>query len=59
MTIAIQKYSITVEYRTGKELAIANTLSRVFPPRTHEDPIHEEIDINILHSMPVLDNKTE
>ena len=48
MTIAIQKYSITVEYRTGKELAIADTLSRVFPPRTHEDPIHEEIGMSIM-----------
>ena len=46
MIIAIQKYSITVEYRPGKELAIADTLSRSFLPRTYEDPIYEEIDIN-------------
>ena len=59
MIIAIQKYSITVEYRPGKELAIADTLSRSFLPRTYEDPIYEEIDINFLSSMPISENKIE
>ena len=59
MIIVMQKYSITVEHWPGKELAIADTLSKAFLPRTYEDPIYEEIDIKFLHNMLISENKIE
>lgn len=46
-------------YRPGKELAIADTLSRAFLPNTLEDTIYEDLDINFLHTMPISDSKLE
>ena len=37
--IVIAIPAITVNYWPGKELAIADTLSRAFLPRTQKDPI--------------------
>ena len=59
MIIAIQKYSINVTYKPGKELAIADTLSRAFLPDTLEDYMYEDLDINFLGIMPISVNKLE
>ena len=59
MIIAIQKYPINVTYKPGKELAIADTLSRAFLPDTLEDYMYEDLDINFLGTMPISVNKLE
>ena len=59
MIIAIQKYFIYVIYKPGKELAIADILSRAFLPDTMEDYIYEDLDINILSIMPISVSKLE
>ena len=59
MTIAIQKYSINVKYKPGKELAITDTLSRAFLPDTLEDYMYEDVDINFLGTVPISVSKLE
>ena len=57
---AIQKYSITVDYRPGTELAIADTLYLEHSYQEHRKIRYtdEEID-KFLHTMMISDKKTE
>jgi len=60
MIIAIQKYSIDVVYWPGKELAIADALSRAYLQKTLNEKIDEELDVIFLKMMmPISDNKLE
>ena len=59
MILSIQKYAIHVSYRPGKELLIADTLSRAPLPELADDLTYEEYDINILHTLPISEKKLE
>ena len=49
MIMQVQKYPLTVKYRPGKVLLIADTLSRAFLPDVATDPSDEEIEVNMVH----------
>ena len=55
--MSIQKYPIHVVYKPGKELLIADTLSRAPLPQTANELEFKEYDINILHTLPVTEPK--
>ena len=57
MIMSIQKYSITVEYKAGKQLFIADTLSRA--PLSVEacDLEFKQYDINVLQTLAISESK--
>ena len=59
MMMSIQKYLIQdhVTYKPGKELVIADTLSRAPLPETADKPEIQQYDINILHTLPITEPK--
>ena len=56
MIMTTQKYSLNVTYQPGKELVLADTLSRAYLPEC-EESIEEEFDINILQTLPISNTK--
>ena len=48
MIMTVQKYPLVVQYRPGKELVIADTLSRAFVPETDDKLIPKEFEVNVL-----------
>ena len=59
MMMSIQKYSIRVVYRPGKELLIADTLSRAALPDEADELEYQQYDINILRTLPITELKLE
>ena len=59
MIMTIQKYPITVKYRPGKELIIADTLSRAYLPEEASDICAEEFEVNIVYTLPISESKLE
>jgi len=59
MILSIQKYAIHALYRPGKELLIADTLSRAPRADLADYLTYEEYDINILHTLPISEKKLE
>ena len=59
MIMAVQKYPIKVKYRPGKELLIADTLSRAHLPEEASDLCSEEFEINIICTLPISEMKLE
>lgn len=59
MILSTQKYALHVTYRPGKELLIADTLSRAPLADLADDLTYEEYDINILHTLPISEKKLE
>ena len=57
MIMTIQKYSISVIYRPGKQLAIADALSRAFLPEQSDDILEEKFEINVLCNLPISEMK--
>ena len=57
MIMIVQKYPISVRYHPGKELVIADTLSRAFINGEITDPVLQEFEINLLQSLPISDRK--
>ena len=57
--MSIQKYSITVEYKAGKYLYIADTLSRAPLSETADDLEFKQYDINVLYTLPISESKLE
>ena len=57
MIMVVQKYPISVRYHPGKELVIADTLSRAFINGETTDPVLQEFEINLLQSLPISDRK--
>ena len=57
MVMVVQKYPICVRYHPGKELVIADTLSRAFITDDTTDPILEEFEINVLKTLPISEKK--
>ena len=56
MIMTSQKYSLNVTYWPGKELVLADILSRAYIPEC-EESIEEEFDINILQTLPISNTK--
>ena len=59
MILSIQKYAVHVSYRPGKELLIADTLSRSHLTDLADDLEYEQYDINILHTLSISETKVE
>ena len=59
MIMSIQKYPITVCYKLGKELLVADALSRSPLPEEASELEFKKYSINILNSLPISDNKVE
>ena len=57
--MTIQKYPINVTYRPGKELVIADTLSRAFLLEQASDLLAEKFETNILRTLPISEVKLE
>ena len=58
MLMRLQKYSLEVKYKPGKEMHIADSLSRVFLKEHHEKLLDEELEINfVTHQLPVSEEK--
>ena len=57
MIMSVQKYPIHVTYKPGKELFIADTLSRAPLPEEAGDLEFAEYDINVLHTLPITESK--
>ena len=57
MILSIQRYPISVSYRPGKELLIADTLSRSPLPDTAGEYEFHEYNINTLHALPITESK--
>ena len=57
MIMTIQKYSINVVYSPGKQLFIADALSRAFLPEQSDDTLEEKFEINILCNVPISETK--
>ena len=56
MIMTVQKYSLNVVYRPGKELVLADTLSRAFL-QDDDDSLEEKFEVNTLSVIPMSDNK--
>ena len=59
MIMSIQRYSIIVRYRPGKELQVADTLSRSPLPEEACELEFKKYDINSLHSLPISEGRLE
>ena len=54
--MTLQKYSLEVKYRPGKELFVADTLSRA-PLQEQASKLDYKFDVNVLTYLPVSDDK--
>ena len=59
MIMSLQKYPITICYKLGKELQVADTLSRSPLPEETSELEFKKCDINIFNSLPISENKLE
>ena len=57
MIMTVQKYSINVVYCPGKQLVIADTLSRALPLEESDDVLEEKFEINVLSTLPISEAK--
>ena len=55
MIMTIQKYSINVVYRPGKQLVLVDTLSRAF--LQDDSALEENFDVNALSIIPISTKK--
>lgn len=53
MILTIQKYTIKVHYRPGKDLVIADTLSRAFVQENADESTLEEFEVNAIQTLPI------
>lgn len=60
MLLRLQKYNIAVTYKPGKELHIADALSRAYLREQREDLLEEELQVNwITPQLPISEEKLE
>ncbi|KAJ8336302.1 hypothetical protein SKAU_G00396450 [Synaphobranchus kaupii] len=60
MLLRLQKYNIAVTYKPGKELHIADALSRAYLREQKEDLLEEELQVNwITPQLPISEEKQE
>ena len=52
MILTIQRYALNIVYRPGKELVLADTLSRAF---LQDDKSLEKFEVNVLSTIAVPD----
>ena len=57
MIMTVQKYSTDLVYRPGKELIIADTLSRAYLPEKSDMPPHTDFEVNVLCTLPLSNSK--
>ena len=55
--MSIQKYPIDLVYRPGKQLVIADMLSRAYIPESTDHSIPLEFEVNALSTVPISDSK--
>ena len=53
MILSIQKYSINLVYRPGKQLVVADALSRAYLPNQPEDNTSYEFEVNVVTTLPI------
>ncbi|XP_014676542.1 PREDICTED: sec1 family domain-containing protein 2-like [Priapulus caudatus] len=59
MILHLQRYDLKVTYKPGKELLIADTLSRAYL-NEHDDSLYDELlDVNTISSLPMSQAKLE
>jgi hypothetical protein len=59
MIMSIQRYPLHVQYRPGKELLIADTLSRAPPCEEANELEFRQYDINILDTLSITEAKLQ
>ncbi len=60
MLMRQQKYSLEVKDKPGKEMHIADSLSRAFLAEYHEKLLDEELEVNfVTHQLPVSQEKLQ
>ena len=59
MIMSVQRYTTQVSYKPGKELLVADTLSRSPLPDLADDLEYQEYNINMLHTLPITEAKLE
>ena len=59
MIMSIQKYPIAVEYKAGKHLFVADTLSRAPLLETADELEFKQYDINVLCALPISESKLQ
>ena len=57
MIMSIQKYPINVVYRLGKQLVIADTLSRSYIKDSTDSSTSFDFEVNTLTTVPISDDK--
>lgn len=58
MLLHLQKYNVSVIYKPGKELHIANALSRAYLKEYKEDLLEKELQVNwITPWLPISEDK--
>ena len=58
MLLRLQRYTLKVTYKPGKELYIADTLSRAFLKEQKEDLLGEELEVNwVTPQLPISENR--
>ena len=58
MLLRLQRYTLKVTYKPGKELYIADTLSRAFLKEQKEDLLGEELEVNwVTPQLPISEKK--
>ena len=55
--MTIQKYSIDLVYCPGKELVIADALTRAYLPEKSDMPPHTDSEVNVLCTLPISNSK--
>ena len=60
MLLRLQRYSLKVTNRPGKELHIADALSRAFLKEQKEELLEKELEVNaITHELPMSEEKLQ
>ena len=57
MIMTVQKYSIDLVYRPGKELVIADALSRAYLPEQSDMSTHTDFEVNVICTLPISNSK--
>ena len=62
LMLRLQKYQVEIVHKSGKEMNIADALSRAYLPCSDQDTLGEQIDLHVhllLKSLPISDAKLE
>ena len=60
MMLKLQKYDLTIVYKPGKELLVADTLSRAYLKEEYEDNLDLEMQIcSIMEKIKITDKRLE